>query len=218
MTSDRLLKEMVMCVKADDVLFDDGFTEFSTSIHNVCGHLFYLLNSATFKPRSKIEGDDSFKQIVVYIIIRKGSKSYSYARTGGEGRSVGDYSIGVGGHVNVNDSKVADFHHVGAVEIALWREFHEEVVIDSDCSLSASSTQLEGPIGVINYSPEDIESVHRAHLGIVYAVNVADYVRVSNKDENIHKAGFTDLDELMENLEDYEGWSQLLILEYLGRV
>jgi predicted NUDIX family phosphoesterase len=205
-------EEFLMCVKADDVEFKEGFTEFTAEEPLPLTHLHNLLMSSKHKARSTVESDESFKQIIVYIIVKDGDKIYRYARSGGEERLVGDYSVGIGGHVNVDDTMDADFSPADAVHGAAIREFEEEIKYTHDYNWS--DMFLDGPIGVIN---DNSDYVGRVHLGVVFVMRM-DNVSVVSKDENIYKAGMTDLDELMENLDDYEGWSQLLILEYLGRV
>jgi len=206
-----MLEEMLMCVKADDVEFEDGFTEFATSMYDASGHLFYLLNSSVTIHRSKVEDDDGYKQIIVYIIVKDGDKIYSYQRSGGDGRLTGKHSIGIGGHVNISDLKWSDFFPYRSIEIAALREFNEEIMIRAD-----DIDKIGEPlwIGVIN---DDSTTVNKVHLGVVFEI------QLNGAEIWLAECGMTggqllEIDDLMQYLKEYESWSQLLILEYLARV
>ena len=204
-----MLDEMVMCVKASDVEFFEGFTEFTYQNETAADHLFHLLDSATFRLRSNIEDDESLKQIIVYVIISDGEKIYRYARACGEEKLVGDYSIGIGGHVNIDDSQSTDFYHEKAVRWAAIREFVEGVGANNECI----DEYIIGPIGVIN---DNSNPVGRVHLGIVFQVEL-NGLEIYPRDKNIHKAGLADFEELVQYLDDYENWSQLIILNYMEK-
>ena len=204
--------EMIMCVQAEDVEFDEGYTPLEFTNDTASDYYLRLLDSATFKPRSKVESDETYKQIIVYCIITNGSGIYRYARVGGEGRLVGEYSIGIGGHVNISDSMLSDFSRVEAIDQAVRREVSEEVYsTDTDVYDYLLSIPVFNTVGVIN---DNSNPVGRVHLGVVVLLDIED-MTIINKDENIHQAGFASFEEISDSIEDYEKWSQILIEEYL---
>ena len=64
---------------------------------------------ASFRPRSEVEDDPSFKQIIPYVIFRSNGLVFTYVRgkRGGELRLRRLRSLGVGGHVAEADAEVA---------------------------------------------------------------------------------------------------------------
>jgi len=63
-----------------------------------------------FLPRSQAEENPEFKQIIPYVLIRKGGRWLHYIRGKGSGekRLVAKGSIGVGGHINPEDQSLFD--------------------------------------------------------------------------------------------------------------
>src|SRR5882757_4321071 len=93
-----------------------------------------------FLPRSKVETDPSFKQLIPYVVLRHGSDIFSYRRgkSGGEQRLHALRSIGVGGHIGKEDMSDDDFSY----RRAMLRQLHEE--IDLRCPYG------ERCLGIIN--------------------------------------------------------------------
>src|SRR4051794_24182824 len=60
-----------------------------------------------FRPRSEMETDPSFKQIIPYVVFRSGEDIFCYTRgsSQGEARLHRLRSIGVGGHVDEADAE-----------------------------------------------------------------------------------------------------------------
>ncbi len=81
-----------------------------------------------YVPRSLAETDPSLKQIIPYVLVRRGDALLHYVRGKGSGekRLVALGSIGIGGHINHRDEGLfgtgLDFY-----EEAVQRELHEEL-------------------------------------------------------------------------------------------
>jgi predicted NUDIX family phosphoesterase len=160
---------------------------------------------AEFRPRSEVEDDPSLKQIIPYVVFRCGDAVFTYTR----GRSQGEArlhrlrSLGVGGHVSESDADGrATFE---AYEMALHREIHEEIAINSDGRIAL--------VGLIN---DDSTPVGQVHLGVVH---VYDLVRpdIVPREEGLAEAGFVRIADLLENREAYETWSQICIEAFLSQ-
>src|SRR5207253_2777708 len=110
-----------------------------------------------FRPRSEVEDDPGFKQIIPYVIFRAGDWVFCYTR----GKSQGEVrlhrlrSLGVGGHVAEADA--GGRATLDAYEMALRRELEEEVAIQSEGSIRR--------VGLIN---DDSNPVGQVHLGVVH--------------------------------------------------
>src|SRR5262249_47748236 len=59
-----------------------------------------------YRPRSEVEDDPGFKQIIPYVVFRCSSEVFCYTRgkTQGEARLHALRSLGVGGHVSEDDA------------------------------------------------------------------------------------------------------------------
>ena len=107
-----------------------------------------------FLPRSAMEADPAWKQVIPYPVLRDGDAWFLMRRTkaGGDPRLHDRYSIGVGGHVNPQDGGLD-----GDLTTALQREWHEELVVEFVPAFRF--------VGLLN---DDTTPVGQVHLGLVY--------------------------------------------------
>ena len=86
---------------------------------------------ARFRPRSEVEDDPCFKQIIPYVVFRSDGAVFCYTRgkSQGEARLHRLRSLGVGGHVAEADADGRAT--LDAYEMALRRELDEEVDVGS---------------------------------------------------------------------------------------
>lgn len=112
----------------------------------------------TYVPRPKAEKDNSYKQVIPYVLVFDSeSKVLHYQRCGSEKRLSGLYSAGIGGHVNDKDAGSSLFDNVVT---GLKREMFEELGVD------IAETQLQF-LGMIN---EEHTNVGHCHIGVVFKV------------------------------------------------
>lgn len=157
-------------------------------------------------PREVAEGWDSFRQIVVYCVLRRGGTVYVYRRGGSEERLSDLFSIGVGGHVELQDVFVD--HETGEVDlnatvlIACKREINEEV------EAKAFTARASMKHMIVSSDSE----VDRCHLGLVFEFSVPDHVEIEPKSE-LRAPFWARIEDL--NPEKFESWSQILIDYYM---
>jgi predicted NUDIX family phosphoesterase len=113
-----------------------------------------IRRAGAFRPRSAMEQDPAWKQVIPYPVLRDGDAWFLMRRTraGGDARLHDRYSIGVGGHVNPADGGLD-----GDLSGALRREWHEELIVDFLPEFRF--------VGLLN---DDTTSVGEVHLGLVY--------------------------------------------------
>jgi predicted NUDIX family phosphoesterase len=153
----------------------------------------------SFRPRSEVETDPSFKQIILYVVLRSGEMAFHYTRgkKGSEARLRALRSIGVGGHISESDQSLFDDPY----RQGLIREVKEEVQLDSPYT--------ERCIGLIN---DDSSPVGQVHLGIVHVFDL-DEPKARRREAAIANAGFAPLSELRRQADEFETWSQFLLAE-----
>jgi predicted NUDIX family phosphoesterase len=145
----------------------------------------------TFRPRTEVEEDPTWKQVIPYLLLRDGERIFLMKRTraGADARLHDRYSIGVGGHVNPEDADVMG---------GLRREWAEE--------LEADFTPDFTPIGLLN---DDETSVGAVHLGLVFSADAQGRpVRVRETDKL--SGEFATPAEVASVADRMETWSSLL--------
>lgn len=153
-----------------------------------------------FHPRSLMEQDEQFKQIVSYMIFKFEDSIFLMQRkaSASEQRLKNKLSIGIGGHLKQEDI-IGD-------EIITWifREFHEEIRYTG----SIKPTLL----GFMN---DDTNSVGRMHLGAVFLFE-GDTNDIAIKSE-LKEGKLVPLKELNTYYDSMETWSQLITM-YLSTI
>jgi predicted NUDIX family phosphoesterase len=143
-----------------------------------------------YEPRKAMEQDPSFKQIIPYLVLRDGPRYFLMQRTtaGGDVRLYGQYSIGVGGHLNPGD---------GGLLGGLQREWAEELIADfvPDFRLVALLNDDTTPVGAV-------------HLGAVYEADAAGRL-VAIRETHKLSGAFASSAEVAVVADRLETWSQL---------
>ncbi len=150
-----------------------------------------------FLPRDRAEEDPAYKQIIPYCILKCGNRLFRYRR----GRQQGEHrlhdleSIGVGGHISLDDRRLWNLQGV-PYEDAMLRELAEEVEILSDYS--------ERCVGLIN---DDSTDVGKVHLGVVHLFELAE-PKVRAKERALRDAEFVPIPVLRLHRHRLESWSR----------
>ena len=154
---------------------------------------------ATFRPRSEVEDDPGFKQIIPYVIFRSGDAVFCYTRgkSQGEARLHRLRSLGVGGHVAEADADGRA--SLDAYEMALSRELDEEVEIQSEGVIHR--------VGLIN---DDSNPVGQVHLGVIHLYELY-RPAVAPREDSLAEAEFVALDRVRDLRAQFETWSQICI-------
>ena len=161
-----------------------------------------------FMARGQAEADPSYKQLIPYVIMSCGEKYLSYVRgkKAGEGRLVGNRSIGIGGHINpVDEVPLFDTDFREAYLTAVQREVAEEV--------SVNTGYTDNVVALLN---DDTNEVGQVHLGIVHYWKL-ESEEVVKCEQMITQMSFMTIEELQEVRDSLETWSQLC-LDGLGEM
>ncbi|MGP0066065.1 MAG: phosphoesterase [Isosphaeraceae bacterium] len=156
-----------------------------------------------YHPRSQVEDDPTFKQIIPYVVFRYADSVFCYTRgkSQGEARLHRLRSLGVGGHVSEEDAHGAK--SLDAYEAAMRREIDEEVEIRSPGRIRR--------VGLIN---DDSTPVGRVHLGVVHLYEL-DRPEVSPREEGLAEARFLGIESIQSVRDEFETWSQICIGSFL---
>lgn len=166
----------------------------------------------SYRPRDEMEQDPRYKQLIPYVIFRHQgpdgvTQLFHYTRGKGQGerRLHSKRSIGIGGHISSDDAASPDdVHAIHPYDEGMRRELAEEVFVESNYH--------ESCVGLIN---DDETEVGRVHLGVVHLFDV-ETCDVRPREAEIASAGFSPVDDLMRDLDDFESWSQICLQALFG--
>ncbi|MDR1923609.1 MAG: phosphoesterase [Planctomycetaceae bacterium] len=167
-------------------------------------------DNVSFRPRSEVETDLGFKQLIPYMIFSYIDSDgqiqlFQYVRGKGMGeqRLHSKRSVGVGGHISSEDLGVAcGSGVVGSVDFyreGMLRELREEVVV--------GASFRESCVGLINDDRTEVGSVH---LGIVHLFEL-DAPLVQSNEKDLIESGFVPVKEMLKDLSQFESWSSICI-------
>ncbi len=164
---------------------------------------FFVQGVPRFMPRSQVEKNPAYKQLIPYVLMSYQDKYLSYVRgkRAGETRLVGNRSIGIGGHINPVDNEIplfdTDFSEL--YRTAVEREVAEEV--------SVETSHTDSIVALLNDESNEVGSVH---LGIVHHW-VLNAPNVSKREQMITQMAFMTPAELQEVRDTLETWSGLCL-------
>jgi predicted NUDIX family phosphoesterase len=158
-------------------------------------HYLHIINhKQEFHPRSVMETDPLYKQIIPYLVFEHANTYFLMQRqsTASETRLRNKLTLGIGGHIRQED--------MTENSLFAWatREFHEEV--DYSGSLTVK------PLGILN---DDSNDVGKVHIGFVFLLS-GDSCDISVKSE-LKSGTLVTLDECIAQKECMESWSQFVV-------
>jgi predicted NUDIX family phosphoesterase len=161
-------------------------------------YLAVIEREGRFAPRSAMEEDPRFKQVIPYLVLRDLERTFLMWRTraGVDARLHERFSIGVGGHLNPGDMDLAG---------GLAREWAEE--------LDAGFVPEFRLLGLLN---DDETDVGRVHVGVVFVAE-AEGRPVAVRETEKLEGRFVTTADLLAVRDRMESWSQLVLDFLVGR-
>lgn len=159
-----------------------------SSIENV------IIQNVVQMRRGDAEEDLAFKQIIPYFVFRQHGQYFlmQRANTAGEVRLKNKMTLGIGGHLRIEDMRNIPVNEWGL------REFHEEVAFGGGIKIT--------PFGIIN---DERNAVGRVHLGLVFLVE--GFGGDINVRSELKSGALVSLSEIQKNYENLETWSQIVV-------
>lgn len=162
--------------------------------------------------RKEAREDPTYRQLIPYVIFRQSGNILAYQRTSmnGEERMIGSSSIGFGGHIDLDDAALREDGYLNiseTVRSAMLRELKEELNF-SDLPL-ISNAELKG--GIANSD----NNVNATHFALVYIIDLPEsHIMNLKLVENsilIKDSPWVSLEDLRDNINEYEPWSKTVI-------
>lgn len=206
-----LTDDSVMVVKRQE-LFNGGKDLFTgLCISNVVNFKDRILNNCEYLPRNQMEKDIRYVQPSIYSVITNHLKKSVFLYRRGrsvefrgysEGRGLGKWSVGVGGHViKCNPDK---------------RDVIEENLVNKlNYEVSNLGNYRYSFLGYL-YSDED--EVSRFHVGLIYIVET-NLSKVLPKDGQMTEGSMISMSDVKNIFKDderkFETWSRVLLNYFL---
>lgn len=183
--------ELILVVKRSD-LFAHQPAWSGLKTVNFEDYLSIIQTKKEFHPRSIMETDPAYKQIIPYLIFNFEDKYFLMQRAGDatETRLKNKYTLGIGGHVRQED--------LSTESIIDWarREFDEEI--------NFNGTYTIHPLGILN---DDSNPVGQVHLGFVMLLKgSSDAISIKSELKN---GTLLTLEECKQFFNNMETWSQI---------
>lgn len=213
---------MIWCAKTEDVPFlneAELLTGFKAS-----WAMGQMAMRGDWKRRGDVEEDREWRQVIPYTLVHNAFSGRFLAseRTDkqGESRLHGKTSIGMGGHiemddmcknegaVNVGGTAYFPVHHKSKIiEQAAWREIKEE---------TGFLTGLLAFGGIIGVTDPSAETVHLVHVGVLFHL-ITTELDFKGEDDK-HTRSWLVGRELTERFSYMERWSQIVMGSFLNLV
>ena len=161
-------------------------------------YLAVIARRGRFAPRTEMESDPRWKQVIPYLVLRDGERFFlmQRSRAGTDARLHERYSIGVGGHLNPGDADLAG---------GLAREWAEE--------LDAAFVPEFRLLGLLN---DDETDVGHVHVGVVFLAEASGRPVAVRETEKL-EGRFAAPSDVAAVRERMESWSQLVFDFMAGR-
>ena len=155
----------------------------------------FIVKNHFFLPRSKAEYDAAAKQIIPYVVIRRGEKYFLLRRLKKqtEARLHDRLSLGVGGHINPSEEAAEDPLYAG-----LLRELREEVAVEDGFTLTVAGILNENNGGVSDF-----------HTGLVCLLETNGEVTVRETEKM--SGSWARLEEIRAVYDRLETWSRIVV-------
>lgn len=179
-----------------------------------CGHPMHhlkniILDNFTFKPRGEVEEDLTYRQIIPYQVIVQNQRNtlvdsdsiaFVFQRTKkqGETRLHGKWSIGIGGHVNINDFIFISRDFI--LNASMNRELNEE---------TPAIVNRRELVAIIKSDANPVDSVH---LCLLYRTVIEwRSLQVKERDAICNERWVNSVSSLKEGgiYDQLETWSQI---------
>lgn len=192
----RMPDESVLVVPRDTLMGAPGWR--GVLCRGVEPYLDVIARRGRFAPRTQMESDPRWKQVIPYLVLRDGERFFLMrrSRAGTDARLHERYSIGIGGHLNPGDADLTG---------GLAREWAEE--------LDAAFVPGFRLLGLLN---DDETDVGQVHVGVVFVAEAGGRPVAVRETEKL-EGRFAAPSDVVAVRDRMESWSQLVFDFIAGR-
>lgn len=196
------MKKAVLCVTRRNLNIQDGTHIIPMDVSAIPDDQFHFVNRTVVDDLDSLVMGYRLPQLLGYVIVKCGDHVLSYARKGGEKRLHGMRSLGIGGHVDIDDlSMLNNKPFLSALITSIEREVWEEIRYPA----RIGSRQLDSII------VDTSNDVGKVHLGVPVILDVTYRDEVVPNPDELLDPQWIHVNDLVAHRESYENWSKLLI-------
>ena len=147
-----------------------------------------------------------FPQLLPYVVVKSGNEVLIYNRKGSEDRLHGMVSLGVGGHIDIEDATI------GCDEEEIQMDVAATIVGSCERELEEEAGLLLSQIPELYFNHALLSSddeVGQVHIGLIAVIDVPKEHVVPGKE--LRNARWVPISELHAMIGECENWSQILI-------
>ena len=185
-------EEQILVVKRTTV-FNKKKGWHGINTENIPHHIACIKKHKEFHPRSIMELDPTYKQIIPYLVFTHNNRYFLMQREKNisEKRLQNKFSLGIGGHIRKKD--------IVGNSIFEWarREFYEEIFYTGAITVET--------IGILN---DDSNEVGRVHLGLLLLLR-GDTNIITVRSE-LKSGRLVPLSECKQKYNQLESWSKIV--------
>lgn len=186
--------EHILVVKRTSLFASDTDAWYGLKEVDFDHYLNIINDKKEFLPRSMMETDPTYKQIIPYLVFEHNSTYFLMQRKSdaSEARLRNKLTLGIGGHIRQED--------MSENSLFAWamREFHEEVDYAGQVSVK--------PLGILN---DDSNDVGKVHIGFVLLLT-GDMPDIAIKSE-LKSGVLVPLTQCIAQRDCMESWSQFVV-------
>lgn len=170
--------------------------------------------------REWLETNKDFRQLLPYVTIGRINADgdveyllYRRVKGSGEGRLLGGYSIGFGGHIDLEDVKLGLSNTVNVVDTvieSITRELNEETTLDVE-DIQKLRTHIHTTGMVDDFIKLDLNDTDMVHLGLAFSLMVKG--DVDCPEQSMEKIGWFKIDDIEKQClaKPLENWSKYIV-------
>ncbi len=158
-------------------------------------YLRIIEDKKEFQPRSLMENDPTYKQIIPYLVFAHNNRYFLMQRhkKASEKRLQSKFSLGIGGHI-----RKEDMTHGRSIFDWAKREFHEEIDYQGDLTIT--------PLGILN---DDSNEVGKVHIGFVLLLQgTSDKIDIKSE---LASGQLVTIQQCVQQAHSMETWSQIIL-------
>jgi len=202
--SSQKIDEHILVVRRSHLFSADMQAWHGLKVVDFDRYLHIINHKKEFHPRSVMETNPAYKQIIPYLIFEHDSNYFLMQRKSdaSEARLSNKLTLGIGGHIRQEDMSYSAKASKDKQENPLFawatREFHEEVEYAGNLTVK--------PLGIIN---DDSNDVGKVHIGFAFLLS-GDSSTINIKSE-LKNGTLVSLSECIAQRECMESWSQFVV-------
>ena len=202
----------VLCISrsalAEQFTEEEGAHPYHFKLEDIDSKHLHLINRsvADSKDPADLVVAKHLPQLLPYVLVECNGEYLTYSRAKGtEDRLHGTLSLGLGGHVELEDIDHTNFSLV----TGLMRELDEELHLD----INSKYVLTKEDVLLVDTTNE----VGQVHVGYLYILSIEAKENVKPDPSEIHLPVWKTKEEIAQEVDRYEVWSQVIINQLWGK-